>query len=267
MISAQLGDRVEALDGVSAAQPPPSGRWTLSLAALEQLWSVRSRGLVSVAARRSQAGVELREAGLTGRFGALSDEGARFVRLLDEPDARFGATATLRGKKANWGMWLGKGSALVRAQGSVPDLVASAEERDAGRFDLLPPGRAIGHLMAWTGHSPAWAVALGDPFVVPTSDVNRRVDGEPVSMPETTDPLMQRLWSAPNWTRVRVWSEATGRGAEWISAGAGGNFRTHLVGDGSFCRIELVPGGTVFRDVLSVFQDGPPANVRPATIQ
>jgi hypothetical protein len=256
-LSAQLGVPVEALDGVAALQPRPSGRWTLSHAALEHLWRVRNRGLVTVAARRSTVGTELRDAGLTGRFGALSDDGERFVRLLDSPDARFGARASLHGRSAHWSMWLGGASALVRTQGSVVDLVAGEAEPNLSRFDILPAGRAVGHLMAWTALTPAWVVASGDALVVPTADVQRRVDGEPVPAPETSDPLVHRLWTAPTWTRVRVWSEATGRGTEWISAGADGVFRAIPLGDGSSCRIEPIPGGTVFRDVLSVFEAAP----------
>ncbi|WP_123652937.1 hypothetical protein [Curtobacterium sp. ZW137] len=215
---------------------------------------------MSVASRRSASGAELRDAGLTGRFGALTDDGARFVRLLDRPDVRFGASAAHHGKRAHWGMWLGGDSALVRAQGSVAGLVAGIGDLDVSRFDILPAGSAVGHLMAWSGLTPAWAFASDGPIVVPTSDIDRRIEGESVPKPPGADSLMERLWSAPTWTRVRVWSEATGRGTEWISAGADGTFRAVPVADGRSCRIEVVPGGAVFRDVLSVFLEAPPSD-------
>lgn len=254
LASARSGLPMEALDGVAAAQPRPVGRWLLSHDDFEHLWSVRSRGIVSRATRRSPSGIALHEAGLTTALGALTDDGQRIAAHLERPDVRFAAVARTGGTESHWGMWLSGSSALVRSGTPVSDLVAGATPSDRAQVDVIPAGRAVGQLVAWMNLAPAWAIAPDDELVVDDSVIEDRVThpGGPVAPCPSDDPVLRRLWDAPTWVRIRAWSESSGRGTDVIAAASAGYFRPVPTDDGRR-RIEPVPSGTVFRDVLAMF--------------
>ncbi|MFJ3383403.1 MULTISPECIES: hypothetical protein [unclassified Curtobacterium] len=248
---------LEALDGVALAQPRPVGRWLLSDDALQHLWSIRARGMVSRARRRSPAGLELDGAGLTGTFGALADDGQRIAGLLERPDHRYGASARHGGRSADWSMWLNGASALVRAKGNVADLIDDRIRADeVAQYDLVPAGRAVGHLLAWARVSPAWAIASDEEIVLPAETVDARIDrpGTPTEPSPIAGFVAERLWSEPVWGRLRVWGDRTPFGLDVVSAGGAGWFRRDGLEDGRV-RLEPIPSGTVLRSVLAVFAD------------
>lgn len=255
--SERTDETLEALDGVALAQPRPVGRWMLSDDALQHLWSVRGRGIISRARRRSPAGVELDGAGLTGTFGALADDGQRIAGLLERPDHRYGASARRGGRSADWSMWLNGASALVRAKGNVADLIDDRIRADEiAQYDLVPAGRAVGHLLAWARVSPAWAISSDEEIVLPAETVDARIDrpGTPTEPSPIAGFVAERLWLEPVWVRLRVWGDRTPFGLDVVSAGGAGWFRRDGLDDGRI-RLEPIPSGTVLRSVLAVFAD------------
>jgi hypothetical protein len=261
--SARLGHPMEALDGIAAEQPRAVGRWMLSPDALEYLWSIRTRGLVPGAKRKSPAGTALREAGLTNGLGALSDEGQQVAQLLERAEDRYAGTARHGGAEVRWGMWLRGDTALVRAEGTVADLVDGTLHPEVSSFDVLPAGRAVGHLLAWARVSPAWAFADDEGIVLPPGMLDARV--QTAGVPEAGFPgagsaggtqasgsLAERLWSEPVWIRIRAWSETSAHGFDVVSAGAAGYFAPSSLPDGS-TRLTPVPSGSVLRSAIGMF--------------
>lgn len=253
--SERTGMTLEALDGVVAAQPRPVGRWMLSDDAVQDLWSLRGRGIVSRARRRSPVGLELAKAGLTGTLGALADDGQRIAALLERPAYRYGAAAEHGGRSAEWSMWLHGDTALVRARGNVVDLVDDRLRADGiAQYDVVPAGRAVGHLLAWARVSPAWAIASDDEIVLPADVVDARIDrpGTPPGPAPISGFVADRLWKEPVWVRVRVWGDRTPFGLDVVAAGGAGWFRRDQLDDGRI-RLQPMPSGSVLRSLLGVF--------------
>ena len=253
--SDRTGTTLEALDGVVLAQPRPIGRWMLSDDSLQHLWSLRGRGIISRGKRRSPEGVELAEAGLTGALGALAEDGQRIANLLEHAGYRYGAAADHGGRSAEWSMWLGGDTALVRARSNVVDVVEDRLRADSvAQYDVVPAGRAVGHLLAWARVSPAWAIASDEELVLPAEAVDGRIAS--AGMPNGRAPISgfvgDRLWREPVWVRVRVWGDRTPFGLDVIAAGAAGWFRRDPLEDGRV-RLEPMPSGAVLRSFLAVF--------------
>lgn len=251
LVSGMLGARTEALDGVAATAPRPVGRWLLTRADLEHLWSLRGRGIVSAATRRSESGRSLHEQGLTNALGALTPDGERIALHLAEPEDRIGAVARHGGEETVCGLWLHGSTALVRFGRPVADLATGGPGEAGERYDVLPVGRAFGQLVAWTGLSPAWALAASAELAVTETALADRVAGaSPTDACPVDDPVLRRFWDAPRWTRLRVWNERTGRGSDVVLAAGAGAFRP-VPTESGVRRVEPVPTGTVFRDLVS----------------
>jgi len=261
--TAKVGQDLESLEGVPPHQPRPTSRWSLSDEAVQHLWTVRDRGLVAKAKRTSEAGRELRAAGLTNALGALTADGATVVRCLGAPVATFGVEARHGGRTSTWGYWADRETGVVQARASVAELLEAATTAgpvQAGtvRLDLLPLDRAVGRLLAWTGLSPAWAVAEDEPIVLPAEVLDDRID-RPGPRPEPSpvdDWAMRRLWDRPAWTQISGWSATTGNGFRVVTAGDAGAFRRQPVVDRpDLVQLFPVPTGTVLQDVVAMFTE------------
>jgi len=255
--SARVGSELEALDGIVAAQPRPVGRWLLSDEAVQDLFTLRGRGIVSRARRRSTPGRALAEAGLTNALGALADDGQRIAAFLERADHRYGAVADHGGRSVDWSMWLLGTEALVRARGTVADLVdGRLRDEPVAQYDIVPAGRAVGHLLTWARVSPAWALSSDEDLVLPTSVLDDRVarPGVPDGAPPFTGLVGDRLWQEPTWFRLRGWGDRTPSGVDVVAAGAAGWFRRDGAGDDRVA-LEPTPSGSVVRGILRVFAD------------
>jgi hypothetical protein len=254
--SARVGLDLESLARVPLHQPRPRSRWALTDEALQHLWSVRGRGLVGKGGRSSDAGREVREAGLTNAFGAPTPEALTVTRCLGEPLATFGAEARHAGRTITWGYWARAETGVVQFRSSVPELLAGPEVDERAHLDLVPLDRAIGSLLAWTGLSPAWAVGGDVPLVLPAEVVDDRIDHPgPRSGPAPVDDWAgHRLWERPSWTQLSGWSATTGNGFRVVVAGDAGAFRRQPVpGEPELVELIPVPTGTVLQDVLAMF--------------
>ena len=266
--SAKVGQDLESLERVPLHQPRPTSRWSVSDEALQHLWSIRERGLVAKAKRTSEAGRELRSAGLTTALGALTADAATVARCIGAPVATFGVEARHAGRTSTWGYWADREIGVVQARASVAELLegpaVAAPAQDApaqtGRvhLELLPLDRAVGRLLAWTGLSPAWAVAEDEPLILPADVLDDRIDRPgPRSEPSPVDDwAMRRLWDRPAWTQISGWSATTGNGFRVVTAGDAGAFRRQPVVDRpDLVQLFPVPTGTVLQDVVAMFTE------------
>jgi hypothetical protein len=261
-VSSRIGHDVQSLARIPLHQPRATSRWSLSAAALEQLWAVRTRGLVGGAQRNSDAGRELRDAGLTTRFGAPTDAGIAITRCIERPSATFVVEAAHGGRLSTWSYSATAETGLVRSGVSVPELF-DGDEDERTRLDLVPLGVAIGHLLAWIGMTPAWAVGADVPLVLGDAVIEARIDraGVPSEALPIDDWAFQRLWDQPRWVSLRGWSEATARGFSVIAAGDAGVFRRRPGEVPGSSTLEPVPVGTVLQDVVVMFTgEGPGAS-------
>ncbi|MBF4580541.1 hypothetical protein [Frigoribacterium sp. VKM Ac-2530] len=261
--SAKVGQDLESLERVPLHQPRPTSGWSVSDEALQHLWSIRDRGLVAKAKRTSEAGRELRAAGLTTALGALTADGATVARCIGAPVATFGVEARHAGRTSTWGYWADRETGVVQARASVAELLevatAAGPAQDGPvRLELLPLDRAVGRLLAWTGLSPAWAVAEDEPLILPADVLDDRIDRPgPRSEPSPVDDwAMRRLWDRPAWTQISGWSATTGNGFRVVTAGDAGAFRRQPVVDRpDLVQLFPVPTGTVLQDVVAMFTE------------
>lgn len=195
--SARAGEPLELLSRIPAQQPYEPRGIVLSADALDLLMRSHGRRIQGGSVRNSDAGRELRDQGLLGRFGGLVGEGAEMGQILAEQTSRVLMASTRGGRRVTWTSWSTSARSVVRAG----DPHGASEEQ---RIETAPRASVIGRAVSWAGIAPAWPLAdSADPVVVDDAVIEARLLDATVPAPsDTADlPVFQRAWTQP-WRRL-----------------------------------------------------------------
>ncbi|WIB78753.1 hypothetical protein DEJ28_06570 [Curtobacterium sp. MCPF17_002] len=227
------GQPLERLDQAQG-QPLPEPAFTLPSGALQALFDLRGRGLVSAAKRNTPAATALREAGLLGRFGGASDTATTIAGIVERAGRTLAAERVDRSGTTTWSCWA-----------SGPDAVVRTVHDDNETIDLLPFTAAVARLVAWSGIEPFWPVADPDDDesrVVSDDVVDAMVAGREVDPPADAGPVLAARWREP-WSTVSIAVPGSDDGLPLVFMGSASHLRIRVDG-GS--RLQLVPSYWVF---------------------
>lgn len=227
------GQPLERLDR-TPRRPLPDPAYTLPSGALQALFDLRGRGLVSAAKRNTPAAAALREVGLLGRFGGASETATTITGIVERARRTLAAERVSRTGTTTWSCWADGADAVVR---TVHD--------DAETIDLLPVTAAVGRLIAWSGIEPFWPIADPDEDesrVIPDDIVDAKVSGHQVEPPAEVGPVLAARWQEP-WSTVSIAVPGSNDGLPLVFMGSASHLRIRVEG-GS--RLQLVPSYWVF---------------------
>jgi len=227
------GQPLERLD-VGQDQRMPAPAHTLPSGALQVLFDLRGRGLVSAAKRNTPAAAALREAGLLGRFGGTTDSGSAIATIVERATRTLAAERRDHSGTTTWSCWASGRDAVVR---TVHD--------ETETIDLVPFTSAVARLVAWAGIGPFWPVADPDDDesrVVPDDVIETLAAGGHVEPPAGAGPVLATRWREP-WSTVSIAVPGSDDGLPLVFMGSASHLRLSVDG-GS--RLQLVPSSWVF---------------------
>lgn len=227
------GQPLERLDR-TPRRPLPEPAYSLPSGALQALFDLRGRGLVSAAKRNTPAAAALRESGLLGRFGGASETATTITGIVERARRTLAAERVSRTGTTTWSCWADGADAVVR---TVHD--------DTETIDLLPVTAAVGRLIAWSGIEPFWPIADPDDDesrVIPDDVVDAKVSGHQVEPPAEVGPVLAARWYKP-WSTVSIAVPGSNDGLPLVFMGSASHLRIRVEG-GS--RLQLVPSYWVF---------------------
>lgn len=227
------GQPLERLDQAHG-QPLPVPAYTLPSGALQALFDLRGRGLVSAAKRSTPAATALREAGLLGRFGGANETATTITGIVERASRTLAAERVDRSGTTTWSCWA-----------SGPDAVVRTAHDDTETIDLLPFTSAVARLVAWSGIEPFWPVTDPDDDesrVIPDELVDAMVAGREVEPPVDAGPVLAARWRE-RWSTVSIAVPGSDDGLPLVFMGSASHLRIRVEG-GS--RLQLVPSYWVF---------------------
>ncbi|WP_143757367.1 hypothetical protein [Clavibacter michiganensis] len=242
--SERFGEPLEALE-TTRHQALPSSRFNLPKGSMHELCEIRSRGLVSGTRRNSPEGVALREAGLTGRFGALTPDGIQLATGIRSARYKLVAERSTRAGTHSWRLWVQPGVGSVTV----------SEEGDREKVDVLSFASAIARLTAWLPLNPFWPIVDGEEtedHVISDEVIDARVRGEHVDIPDWAPSGLAHRWPG-EWTSFVVGDPKTEEGVPIVVIDGA----THLCrrfDEG--CRLQLVPSDWVLTAIWDLIARG-----------
>lgn len=227
------GQPLERLDQ-TPGRPLPEPAYILPSGALQALFDLRGRGLVSAAKRNTPVATALREAGLLGQFGGASETATTIAGIVERAGRTLAAERVTRSGTTTWSCWASGTDAVVRTV-----------HGDTETIELLPFTSAMGRLIAWSGIEPFWPVADPDDDesrVIPDDVVDAMVSGHQVDPLAGAGPVLAARWQEP-WSTVSIAVPGSDDGLPLVFMGAASHLRIRVEG-GS--RLQLVPSYWVF---------------------
>lgn len=218
---ASIGEEVEDLSRVAAAQPFRSAGPVVDRAALETFASARKRvkGAVPPA---------LVAAELVDDDGVLTEPGRTVHAFLHDPKGRVRVESGRGHAPLSLDVYLARGRALVVAT-AAPGSFAQAPRGDAivevgttVTLDLVDATAVPAMIAAWVGLQPAWSLRTS-PVDLPEALLMHRVDDPRAPLPEGADGNLRHVWAQP-WFLWTLRSSGAATGLVMVNAGRSGHY-------------------------------------------
>lgn len=212
---------------------------------MQELWDIRNRGLIGSTRRNSPQGVALRDAGLTGRFGAPTPLGISLTAALRTAHHVLVAWRSSAAGTDSWKLWVqsGVGSVTMSVEG------------DREKIDVLSFAAAVARLTAWLPINPFWFFADDegtDDHVIPDEVVETRVRGVHVDIPDWAPSGLAHRWPG-EWTSFDVGDPKTEQGVQIVVIDGATHLRRRVEGGST---LQLVPSEWILTALSEIVARG-----------